>query len=464
MRHRKPDVDPLIIQHIGNAIRDEWAAFLSLLRFHWQLVLLFLAGATTLFYLVQPIPPHHVRMAAGQPGSSLEWLGKQYAENFARYGVKLELVPTAGALENVELLKQGKVDVAFSIGGMVGNPDPVLQSLGSVEYQPLWFFYRGSELAGDVETVFRSKTISVNIQGSGTRSLTEKILALYDIQVENNPHMVSMSSSESVDALLAGKIDGMFLVAGIESQTVRRLAADPRVHLLDFPHADTFAKRLKFLDAITLPRGALNLHRDLPEKDYRLVASTTTILTHGIIHPAIQYLFLNTARKLDRAGSTFFTRDGGFPAHIARDITLSAGAGRYYDKGEPWLIEYVPYWIAVFLEQIWFILFAVVAIGYSLLEALPSYRIIYANLCISNMFGELRELDIHLNEARTSEALQQRLEIFDRIEKRIHRLWVPSGARENFYNLRNAVEILRARTERMKRQLQAVDAVLTATH
>ena len=463
MRHRKPDVNPRILEHIGHAILDEWAAFLSLLRFQWQLVLLFLAGATTLFFLVQPFPPHHVRLAAGQPGSSLDWLGKRYAENFARYGVTLELVHSAGAFENVELLKQGKVDVAFSIGGMVGNQDPTLQSLGSVEYQPLWFFYHGPEFAGDIEALFRSKTISVNIQGSGTRSLTEKILALYDIQIENNSRMVSMPSSESVDALLAGKIDGMFLVAGIESQTVGRLAADPCVHLLDFTHAETYAKRLKFLEPISLPRGALNLHRDLPEKDYRLVATTTTVLTRGIIHPAIQYLFLNTTRKLDRAGSTFFTREGGFPAYIARDITVSVRAGRYYDKGEPWLIGYVPYWMAVFLEQIWFILFAVVAIGYPLLKALPSYRIVYANLCISDMFGELNQLDIHLNEARTTQALQQRLEMFDRIEKRIHHLWVPSGARENFYSLRNAVEILRARTERMKQQMQAKDAALAAT-
>ena len=90
---------------------------------------------------LRPLPPTVVRIATGQPQSSLELLGKQYASNFEKNGIQLELVTTAGAFANLELLKQGKVDAAFSLGGMVMEADAQgIVSLGSVEYQPLWLF------------------------------------------------------------------------------------------------------------------------------------------------------------------------------------------------------------------------------------------------------------------------------------------------------------------------------------
>lgn len=103
-------------------------------------------------------------------------------------------------------------------------------SLGSVEYQPLWLFYRGPQYDGSNPTAFlKGKTFSINIPGSGTRNLTEKILTLHGIPILDNKHLLSMSSADSVEAMLSGKIDGIFLVAGIESKTIQRLIAAPKL-------------------------------------------------------------------------------------------------------------------------------------------------------------------------------------------------------------------------------------------
>jgi TRAP-type uncharacterized transport system substrate-binding protein len=219
--HKKPDVNPQIFTHVMHAIHEEWQAFLSLLRFQWPLVLLFVCGVAAVLYLVRPLPPTVVRIATGQPHSSLEVLGKQYAGIFEKNGIQLELVPTAGAFENVELLKQGKVDAAFTLGGMVLEADAQgIVSLGSVEYQPFWMFYRGAQYDGSNPTAFfKGKSFSINIPGSGTRNLTEKILTLHGIPILENKHLLSMSSADSVEAMLSGKIDGVFLVAGIENHS-----------------------------------------------------------------------------------------------------------------------------------------------------------------------------------------------------------------------------------------------------
>ena len=455
MDHKRPDVNPQIPAHIKHAIHEEWLAILSLLRFHWPVVLLFLVGVSVLMYVVRPLPPFHLKLATGQPNSSLEALGKKYADYFEKNGVRLELISTAGAYENTELLKQGKVDAAFSLGGNVVDKDsPNVVSLGSVEYQPFWMFYRGAEYDGtNPSKFFENKVFSVNIPGSGTRHLTEKIISMHGIKIEDSKNLISLSSGESVEALLSRKIDGVFLVAGIESNTIQKIVADPSIHIFSFPVAEAYAKRLKYLDVLQLPRGSFDLVRVVPSQNTQLVATTTTILADRNLHPAIQHLFLNSARKIDDSGQAFFTRSGGFPAYIARDFPISAVAERYYAKGPPALDGYVSFWIASFFDQIWFILFAVFAIGYPMTKIFPNYRALYAKLCMADCFEELTKVDVNLVRVSTREEFQDKLDKFDSIENRINHLWVPSGLRDDFYNLKNAVEIVRLKTERLKENL-----------
>lgn len=457
MNHNKPNENPQLLVHVIHAAHDEWLAFLSLLRYQWPLVLLFVCGVAAVMIQLRPLPPTVVRIATGQPQSSLELLGKQYASNFEKNGIQLELVTTAGAFANLELLKQGKVDAAFSLGGMVMEADAQgIVSLGSVEYQPLWLFYRGPQYDGSNPTAFlKGKTFSINIPGSGTRNLTEKILTLHGIPILDNKHLLSMSSADSVEAMLSGKIDGIFLVAGIESKTIQRLIAAPQTHVFSFGNAQAYAKYMKFLEIQTLPRGAFSLVNDTPSQDTQLVATTTSILTTAALHPAIQHLFLSTAKKIDSQKQSFFNRPSGFPAPISRSVPLSSVADRYYTDGAPALEPYAPFWLASFLDKIWFVLLATIAIVYPLLKVLPSYRSFYAHLCMSDSFDALRKVDDESTNASSLAELKAKLEQFDLVEQRINRLWIPSAARSDYYNLKNAVEITRLKTERMKERLEA---------
>lgn len=460
MEHAKPDVDPKVVNHITHAIHEEWQAFLSLVRFQWPLVLLFLCGLGALLYIARPLPPHSLRLASGQPQSSLELLSKRYAAYFAAQGVHIELVPSAGAFENVAMLSQGKVDAALSLGGMVKDQaSENVVSLGSVEYQPLWFFYRGKPYDGSNPTLFfQSLRLSINLPGSGTHSLSRAVLDLHGIAPDNNPKIQFLSSADSVAAVQGGQLDGMFLVAGIESKTIERLLRDPLVHVMHFSQAHAYTKRLPFLEVVQLPRGGFDLSRDVPPYGAEMAATTTTILITDDLHPTLQLLFLQATRAQPHQSNQYFNRAGGFPAYIAQDVPLSKVASHYYDSGPPALAPYLPFWLASFLDQVWFLLFAVIAIGYPIIKVFPSYRIVYAQLCMTDCFEDLRVLDKSLHDATTPEKLRERLEQFDRIEQRVNHLWIPAGARESFYNLRNSVEILRSKTQRMKAHVESLNA------
>jgi TRAP-type uncharacterized transport system substrate-binding protein len=85
-------------------------------------------------------------MATAGEGGSYQMLGKKYVEYFAKKGVTLELVTSAGSQENIARLSDRKdpVQAAFVQAG-VYNPSGIagIVSFGSVAYEPIWFFYRG---------------------------------------------------------------------------------------------------------------------------------------------------------------------------------------------------------------------------------------------------------------------------------------------------------------------------------
>ena len=456
MSHKKvPRVDPRVHHHVGHAVHEELQAIISLLRFMWPLVLLFFVGLAVLLYVERPLPPSHLRIATGQPNSSLEALGKQYADYFQKNNIALELVSSAGALENMELLKQGKVDAAFTLGGMTAGIDfPNLRTLGSVEYQPFWLFYRG-ELNRDPNPTefFKSHTFSINITGSGTRYMAEKILGLHGIDVNKNAKLISMSSPDSVEALLSGKIDGVFLTAGVESKTIQNILSNPNINIFDFPVADAYTKRLKFLDVINLPHGAFDLIKVIPPTDIKMVANTTNILVNKNLHPSIQYLFLKTTHKLDHASKTFFNRPGGFPANTISDVPLSDIADRFYTKGMPALHGYVPFWVSSFFDQIWLLLFAAFAIGYPLMKLVPNQRKLYASLCITDCYEALTEIDHRLMNLVNAEDLKKIKEDFLALEHEVNHLWIPSNFHSDFYTLKNSIEIVRSRLMRIQKHL-----------
>ena len=118
-------------------------------------------------------------MATGPDGGAYQEVGKRYQEVLGRHGITLELRPTAGALENLTLLRDPRSGVGIGLlqGGITNQKEsPDLGALGTVFYEPLWFFHRGALEGRDLEAL-RGKKISIGPEGSGTRALVLQLLA-----------------------------------------------------------------------------------------------------------------------------------------------------------------------------------------------------------------------------------------------------------------------------------------------
>src|ERR1044072_3452864 len=68
-----------------------------------------------LLVLLRPWPVRDLAIATGPPGSAYEQVAEHYREILARHGVRLRLVATNGAVENLERLNdpRGEIGAGF---------------------------------------------------------------------------------------------------------------------------------------------------------------------------------------------------------------------------------------------------------------------------------------------------------------------------------------------------------------
>jgi TRAP transporter TAXI family solute receptor len=410
------------------------------------------AGAVALVVLfwgisvLRPLPPRAVTMTTGSEGGAYHELGKRYREILARSGVELRLLASEGGIENLRRLSDPRsgVSVGFMQGGATGDSERVdLVSLGTVSYEPLWFFWRGKGNPGRKLERLRGKRISIGPEGSGTRILAITLLAASG-NARDGAQLLPLTPQDAGEQLLSGRIDAALMVASWESPVVRRLLASDAVEPASFPRADAYTALYPYLSKVTVPAGVGNLARERPPADVTLLAPKTSLVVRKELHPAIQYLLLDAATEI-HSGAGIFQRAGQFPAAEAVDLPLSDAARQFHKTGMPFLQRYLPFWVAVFLWGLMLLLLPVVGAFYPLFRVAPALYGWGMRRRIFRLYGELKFLERDLERSDSAEAAGDLVAQLDRLEERANHLQVPLAYTNLLYNLRRDIQLVRER-------------------
>ena len=437
-----------LARYLKNRLLEEHLAWRTLFREEWVSLLVLLFGVLLLVIFTRPVPPGAVTLAVGQPGSTYELIGQRYKEIFAREGVTLQLVNTNGSRESLEQAADGQspVNAGLLLGGIARKGEyPELYSLGSVDYLPLWLFYRGPTLQGqDALSYFKGKPIAIGLEGSGTELLLKKMLAMRGIHLqEEDENFRRLPHGEAMQQLLDGKIVAMAIVDGFDSPTIQNLLAHPELHIFDFAYAAAYVKRMPYLDTVTIPRGSLNLVKLDPPEDIHMIASTVTLLVEKTMHPAIQQLFLAATDEIGDENNQFFGKGDTFPAYIDRSIPLSPVAKRFYDKGAPWLSGLMPFWIVSYIDRMWLLALGVLAVVLPFFRLVPNYRLFRSRMLISDAYDEIKQVEKRMYEATHVSELRYLLERLDLLEVEIGDFWISSDETNRFFTMKSALELVR---------------------
>jgi hypothetical protein len=192
--------------------------------------------------------------------------------------------------------------------------------------------------------------------------------------------------------VLAGDIDALVFATAPEAQMVQMLLQTPGIALFDVAQAEAYSRRFPFLAPVTLPRGVVDLARDVPPADVRLVAPTAGLAAKRGTHPALVQLFVQAASDVhDEAG--WFQQKGEFPSPKGAEWPLSKEAERFYRNGPPVLQQHLPFWLANLIDRMWVALLSIVAILIPLSRVVPPLYEFRIRSRIFRWYGQLRAVE-----------------------------------------------------------------------
>jgi len=387
-------------------------------------------------------------MAIDPEGSFTAELGQRYRELLAKDGIELKLMPTAGAMDSIARMRDPKSDTSIAIvpAGMTNQQQsPGLVSLGTLYYEPIWFFYRGHVL--EKSKHLRGLRISIGPEGSASRVLSLEFLERVGVIDRETATLLALPPSDAAAKLLSGDIDAAVRVDAWETPVVQRLLRAKEINVWNFRRADAFVALYPYLNKVVLPAGVTDLAKDRPPSDILLIALKASLVVRRDLHPAIQYLLLNAASQI-HSGPGGFHMAGQFPAPESIDLPLSTYARQYYKTGSPLLQRYLPFWLGVLIQQVLVLLLPLVGVLYPLVRIMPRVFVWIVSRRVYRLYSELKLLEEEVASTSSPKAERNFMERLDRLEDRVSRMRVPASLRPQLYNLRLHISLVREEAQK----------------
>ncbi len=401
----------------------------------------------TLIAAFKPLPGRDVTIATGPPGSAYVHFAERYRQIMARDGVRLHLVPTNGAVANLELLRDPKAGVSagFVQSGTTSEQEsPDLVSLGTVFYEPMWVFCRCASLPELLRGAARPR-VSTGPLGSATRPLALKVLALNGLKQENL-ELSGNTPEQSARRLLAGEIDVALMLSAWDAPVLQKLLAAPGITLISWRRADAYIALDPKLSKLVLPEGVIDLAADRPPGDIQLIAAKASLAVRQDLHPALQYLLLRAAMEV-HSRADIFQRAGEFPAPEVIDLPISDYAARIYKSGPSILQRSLPFWLAELVQRLLILVLPVAGIIYPLWSLLMKAYRWQMQRRIIRLYGELRLMERVLRTSTDPAVRAQLAPRIQELEARALELKLPKSFSEMGFNLRSHIRALRQRVE-----------------
>jgi uncharacterized protein len=331
--------------------------------------------AYVIYRVLDPLPPHHITIAAGPAGSVYDGFARQYATILMRNGVQTEIRNSAGALEDFDLLRDASsgVQAGFTTLGFLQLKDAdTLYSLGGIPDGVIFIFYRNADPI-TLFSQFHGKRLSIGVPGSALRAIMLQVLKATD-GLDDSTQLFDLDNAESVNALIAGTIDVAAFPSQVDETLLQRALGGPELRLMDIAQAEAIAKIIPELKHVVLWQGLISLSHDIPGSDINLIALRNRLLVRKDLHPALQYLLLEAMREVHWAPGPF-NHIGEFPSEQPNDLTLSPTAQAFYRSGSTFWQRYTTFWLSSLLNRIVFFVIPVVVSMIPLFGfALPVYR------------------------------------------------------------------------------------------
>ena len=420
-------------------------AVVEFLKVWGLLAVIVLVGFLITYQYVGAPPPKVVRIATGANNGAYYTFAQEYARLLASDGITLEVVPTAGSVQNLELLKSGEVSLALIQGGSATRDDKErLQSLGSLFLEPVWIFVR-RQSAVKRFLELKGNRVSVGIAGSGTHLLATQLLSAAGI-TETNTQLIREETTQAIDSLSNGKIDAAFFVASPEAPIIRKLFAAPAVELLNFDRAAAYGRWFPFLTPVTLSEGVIDLQQNIPDHDTPLVAASANLAARRDLNASLIPAVLNAVTRVHQTGGVL-EHKRQFPSVDFADLPLSEDARRYLINGPSFLFRWLPYGTAVLLDRLKILVLPLLALLLPLFKIAPPLYTWRIRSKIYKWYAAVREVESSIQEQKVSGDATSLINRLNELDRQVASVSVPLSYAAELYHLRLHIRFLQKKLQ-----------------
>jgi TRAP-type uncharacterized transport system substrate-binding protein len=392
--------------------------------------------------LIPPSLPKVIRIGTGPKGGPYAVFGQRLAARLENHGFKVELTRSEGSVQNISRLRgeNPTLDAALVQGGVVQSDDTTgIVGVASVFYEPVWVFHpRGQEIK--LLSSLRGKRIGVGLAGSGSTPLARTLLDINGIRDGDaaGTTFKLFGVDQGLDALRAKEIDAFIHVQAPTDAWLGALVDSNEFDSVEFTRAKAYAARFRYLDVIQVPRGFVSLERDVPARDFEVLATTANLAVRADIHPELIPLLIEICRD-ELSRGTMLASPGTFPSLDHVDFPLSEVAVRYYRRGPSWLYRNLPYRLAHALDRLMILLIPLLTLLYPLSKgAGPLYRwTIFRR--IYPWYRVLRDLEVAATAAVTPEERAEVLKQLGEMDAAVSSVRVPTRYAGEIYAMRRDI-------------------------
>lgn len=291
----------------------------------------------------KPAAQKFINIASGGTSGTYYPLGAGLADVLNKNvpGANASNQSTGASVANVNLLQQGKVEIAFIQNDIAyyaangtemfkGKQVPALKGLATLypeTVQIVTLKKNGIKSIND----FKGKRVAVGAAGSGTEANARQIMNAYGVKYEDCK-VQYLSFGEAAGALKDGNVDVAFVTAGYPTAAVQELSTQNEVVLVpvDADKADALIKQYPFYTKVNVPKGTYKIAADTPQVAVKCMLAVTDKMDADTGYAVTKALYSNldrmkAAHKVAEVISKATAKDG-------MSVKLNPGAEKFLSE------------------------------------------------------------------------------------------------------------------------------------
>ncbi len=282
-----------------------------------------------------------VTIATGGASGPYNIIGTSLSEIYAKtFGVNSKTQTTGASVENINLLSQGKVDMAFvmsdvvtdAIEGVNNFSAPVNNIQQIAVLYPNVMQVAAAKNSG-INTIedLKGKRIAVGDQGSGTEVNARTLLQEFGITYDD-VKVDYLSFAEAADAMKAGKIDAAFFNSGLPNSSIMELEQgfDLKIVSVNQDKLKEIMTRKPYFNTFEIPAGTYGNKEPIPTVAIMNALLVSSDLSEEDGYKLTKALFdnLESLKNAHQAASAISLTD----AQKGMVAPLHPGAKKFYDE------------------------------------------------------------------------------------------------------------------------------------